>query len=194
MSIATGRVVLAVLCAGWLVCVVWCVSAWLQRGSWSDVSALAAAVGVVAAIGMGAAALLFARFVDADADGEEITVRRVLGPQRVIRVSQVDEVVVLQALHLPARHGSSASPRVVLRGGGRTIAGFTPRSATLLERLVAQGLAVTVLATPMTPVQAHRRYRGSVSLAEVLTVPVLWAAVLVPVAVVLWVVGDAASG
>ncbi|WP_293788058.1 hypothetical protein [uncultured Aeromicrobium sp.] len=193
MSITSGRVYLALTGALSMVGAAWFGLSWCRAGHWSGANMLPAVLGFVAIVALAAAALLFARFTEVLVDRRAITVRRVLLPQQVVPVSEIDEVVMLQSLVLPSRTLPNSTPRVVLRREGRTIAAFTPRDAGVMRAVESLKVATSVIPTALTPLQAHRRVKGSVSFVELMTVPLAWLAVLVPVLVVVVVLVDAAS-
>jgi hypothetical protein len=204
MSIRVGRTYLAVLATLFLVCAVWFASAWNLDEPLSAQTVAPAVFGLVALVGLVAGLLMFSRFAEAAVYRDTIIVDRVLRPRLVITASEVDEAVVLQRLLLPGRPVWNSSLRVVLRRDGVTVAAFTPHRWDLPggdppgtgqpDKLEALGLEPVVVPEPLTPFQADRRCRGAVSAAELLTVPLLWAAVIVPVVVVAWAVWEAVQG
>jgi hypothetical protein len=194
VSVTAGRTYLAVACTLFVSCLVWFGIAWSALGPWSGATVVPAVLGLVAGIGLGAGALIFSRFVEASLDGSLITVRYVLRPRRSVSAAEIDEVVLLRALHLPARAGASSVPRIVLRRGGRTVIAFTPRDVGVVRSLAALGCEPVVVSEPLTPLQASRRYGRAAGFGEMIGEPLVWAAILVPLAVVVWAVWDAAGG
>lgn len=143
-------------------------------------------IGLVALVFFIVGALMFSRFVEVSVGEGHITIRHVVGAGRSVPLSEIDEVVLLQRLILPARSGSSSTPRVLLRHGDRTLLAFTPRGHGVVEILASRGLPSTVISEPLTPIQASRRYRRSVSVGELTGGPMLWAAIVVSVIVTVW--------
>ncbi|MGO3152510.1 MAG: hypothetical protein ACTIJJ_07815 [Galactobacter sp.] len=189
MSIFAARIFLAVTFLVAVACAAWFVIVWSEVGPWSDASVWPAVICVVACVMLVVALMFFPRFVEATADDQAVSIRRVLGPRRQVRFADLDEVVVLKRLLLPSR-GTSASTtvRILLRQDGRTVASFSPRGSGLVSSLENHGPEPLVIHEPLTPSQARRRWRGAVNSAELLSVAGMWAAVVVPIAVVLWVI------
>ncbi|MEU5163831.1 hypothetical protein AB0G74_30040 [Streptomyces sp. NPDC020875] len=194
MSIRAGRVFLAVVCAVFVVCLAWFGLMWLSLGAWSDGSVAPMVLALVAAVAMIVGVPLCSNFVEADIDGGSITLRYVLRRRRVIPVSKFDEVVLLQALRLPALTRVSEVPRVVLRGQNTTVGAFTPRDGCPVEELRTLGFEPVVIRRQLSPFQAWRHYRKSVSLSELLIEPLLWASMGAPVIIVVWLLWEAAKG
>jgi len=188
------RVFLVVALAVAVACVVWLLVAWELSGSWAPMTILPAVIGAVALLALGVGSALSSRFADAAVTSDAVSIRPAVGRSRTVPMTDIDEVVVLRSLLLPTRVASTPPQRVVLRSQGRTVAGFTPRDAELVRQLAAGGLSPEVVATPLTPLQAHRRYPGSVSVAERGAVPALWALVLLPLVVAVVVMWDAVVG
>ncbi|WP_140400717.1 hypothetical protein [Gulosibacter sp. 10] len=168
--------------------------AWSELGPWQPVAVWPAVLALLAFAGLAAGAPMFSRFAEAWIDSEAVVIRRVLGPRRAVPLSGIEEVVLLRSLRLPSRTGASSAPRVVLRGEGRTIAAFSPRSADLVPELGRRGLVLAVVDDPLTPFAAARRYPKSVGFAELLVQPFAWGAIVFPILIIVWVVCDAASG
>ncbi|MBK0420319.1 hypothetical protein JD276_14895 [Leucobacter sp. CSA1] len=194
MSITAGRVFLAITLAMSVACLGWFGLVRFSFGTWSSAAVLPGVIGLIAALATVVGALMFARFVEASVHGQTIRLRRVLGRDRTIAVSEVDEVVLLLDLRLPSRTAPSSVTRVVLRRAGGTVAAFTPRGSELVDGLRSLGFRPLVIDEPTTPLRASRSYPGSVGFAELVVEPVLWACVVIPVVVVAWLVWDAAGG
>lgn len=63
----------------------------------------------------------------------------------------------------------------------------------MVEVLASHGVRSTVISEQLTPIQASRRYRRSVSVGELVSGPMLWAAPAAAVIVVAWEVWRAAQ-
>lgn len=186
MSIRAGRVFLACACVLFVASLAWIGAVWFMADSMTSAFVAPSVIGLVGLVFFIVGALIFSRFVEVSVAESHITVRYVVGACRSVPLSEVDEVVLLQRLILPARSGPSATPRVLLRHGDHTLLAFTPRWRGVVEMLGSRGLQSTVISEPLTPVQASRRYRGSVSAGELIGGPLLWAALVVAVIVIAW--------
>ncbi|KAA9147413.1 hypothetical protein F6B41_21190 [Microbacterium lushaniae] len=175
-------------------CVVWLLVACEVSAPWAPQTILPGVIGAVALLALGAGSALSSRFADAAVTSEGLSIRPAVGRSRTVPMTGIDEVVVLRSLLLPTRVAATPPQRVVLRSQGRTVAGFTPHDAELVRQLAVGGLSPEIVATPLTPLQAHRRYPGSVSLAERCAVPAVWAMVLLPLAIAGLVMWDAVVG
>lgn len=149
-------------------------------------------IGLVALVLFTIGSLMFSRFAEVSVREGHITVRYVVGACRSVSLSEVNEVVLLQRLILPARSGPSSTPRVLLRHGDRTVLAFTPRGLEAVEMLASHGLQSAIISEPLTPIQASRRYPRSVSVGELASGPMLWAALVAAVIVIAWAIWSVA--
>lgn len=157
-----------------------------MEGPWSSATSVSAVLGLVSGVCLSAGALSFSRFVDASIDEERIKVQYVLGPSRSVLVSDIDEVVLLKHLDLPARTGTRPTPRVLLRYNDRTTLAFTPRDMGMVQALASRGVQPTVIGEPLTPHQASRRYRNAVGFGELISGTMVGAALVIPTIIVVW--------
>ncbi|MFF7294174.1 hypothetical protein ACFY9N_16715 [Microbacterium sp. NPDC008134] len=165
VSVFAGRVFLAITGSVFLVAVAWAGWAWPGEGPDAAGLGVLLALAVIAAVLWIAAAVLTVRFVEATVDERSVTLRRVWGRSRTIDRASVDEVVLF-SLILPTRLGTTATRRVLLRRKGAQVAAFTPRAAGFAAVLARCGWDPVVIADPLTPPEATRRYPGSVGRGE----------------------------
>lgn len=190
MSIRAGRVFLAFTGVLLVASLAWVGVVWSMADPSPSAFIAPSAIGLVAVVLFIAGALMFPRFVEVSVGGDHITVRHVVGARRSVPLSEIDEVVLLRHLTLPAR-GPSSTSRVLLRHGGHTLLAFTPQGHGVVEILVSRGLPSTVISEPLTPIQASTRYRRSVSVVELIGGPMLWVVLVVAVIVIFWALWSA---
>lgn len=186
MSIRAGRVFLAFMSVLLVASLTWIGVVWSMADPMPDAFIAPSVIGLVALVSLMVGAPMFSRFVEVSVGEGRIAVRRVVGACRSVSLSEIDEVVLLQHLILPARTGPSSTPRVLLRHGDHTLLAFTPRWGGVVETLESRGLQSTVISEPLTPIQASRRYRRSVSVGELIGGPMLWVTLVVAVIATAW--------
>lgn len=206
MSVAAGRIYLLICALVILICSAWLVEELLSvDGEYRKlpvVAGLPAALVFVAAVGLCTGAALFARFAEVSIELERVVgsedepkpklvVRQVLSANKAVPLKQLERIVLLQNLMLPALHGATGSMRAVIwkSDGGRMA--FTPKDGALQGSLERLGISVTTDAEALTPRQAARRYPGSVSLWELCASALPWVAIVGAALSVLWVVYEA---
>lgn len=206
MSVAAGRTYLLICSFIFLVSSSWFIFSLLSvNGEFrklSMISVLSASVGFIAAVGLCTGAALFARFAEVSIELERVVgsedepkpklvVRQVLSANKAVPLKQLERIVLLQNLMLPALHGATGSMRAVIwkSDGGRMA--FTPKDGALQGSLERLGISVTTDAEALTPRQAARRYPGSVSLWELCASALPWVAIVGTALSVLWVVYEA---
>jgi hypothetical protein len=147
-----------------------------------------ATVGTVALL---AGSLAFPPYVETRIDRHRIELRYVFRPRRVVPAEDIDEIVVLQRLQIPGRFASVTTPRVLLRGGGRVLAAYTPhRQGAALQELAPLAVEPQIALECLTPEGAHRRYPGSVTSFERAMSPASLLAVLVGLGVLIWALAE----
>jgi hypothetical protein len=193
VSVFAGRVFLGITGSVFLVALGWAGLARVSGGS--DVGGLGVplALGLTAAVLWITGAALTVRFVEATVDARSVTLRRVWGWSRTIDRASVDEVVLF-SLILPTRPGTTATRRVLLLRKGAHVAAFTPRAAGFAAVLARCGWDPVVIADPLTPPEATRRYPGSVGRGERLAHLLPVGAIIVGVIAAVWVVAVAVGG
>lgn len=186
MPIRAGRVFLVLTCVLLVASLAWIGVVWSLADPRPSAFIAPSLIGFIALVCLIIGVLMFSPFVEVSVGETHITVRRVVGAGRSVPLTEIDEVVLLRCLMLPARSGPSSTPRVVLRHGGQTVLAFAPRELGVVEKLASRGLRSTVISEPLRPLEASRRYRGAVSVGELVGGPLLWAALAVAVAVIAW--------
>jgi hypothetical protein len=92
----------------------------------SGLVGLALAFATVGAVALLAGLIVFPSYVETHVDRRRIELRSVAAPRRVVPAEDIDEIVLLQGLQIPGRWSSVTTPRVLLRGGDRMLAAYTP--------------------------------------------------------------------
>ncbi|GGA75283.1 hypothetical protein GCM10011490_27560 [Pseudoclavibacter endophyticus] len=198
MSVVAGRVLIVLSGLLLLLGAIWTAAGfhaagWTFRGFPQDgffgaTMGFALALLVLGGVVLVVSVPLVGMYVEADMRADGVVLRRVFGRPLSIPVGAIDEIVLLTNLRVPSRSGPVRTPRVILRGGERTLAAYTPRTrfgvAQYLEPL---GVEPTVVTDALTPEAAHRLCRGSVSLMERLLTPLALGAVVVGFIALVWV-------
>jgi len=185
MSVIAARAFVGIAAITLLAAVAWLVL--VGAGPHPHLAAVTAPalIALLSATALLVAVPLFSRFVDASIERDALVVRSVLRPRRVLALEDIAEVVVIESLLLPARSATSVQRLVVrMRAGG--VMAVTVRDAGLGARLRARDVVVSVDSEPLAPGQAARRYPGASSAWERILDVMMWAAVIVPVIVVIW--------
>jgi|SRR5690625_1044206 len=206
MSVTSARAFLAVCGGVFIGCVGWlCIG--LQRLNFnyrqlsSDMVA-PAAIGLISGAFLLVALFMFSRFMEATIErrngaranaraGTTLVVRRVLRPPKSIDLADIEQIVLIPNLVLPSRTGPSSVLRVVVRMRSGSVFAFTPRNANIRNMFTDAGIEAEVDDDVLTPDSASHRYPGSAGLGERAAALLGPAAILVGVAVLVWVIWEA---
>ncbi|PPF34965.1 hypothetical protein [Pseudoclavibacter sp. AY1H1] len=194
MSVRAGRWFLVVAAAALLVGLAWFALVEAAAGPWAQGSVGGAVLAILGAVAFAVGGVLFGRFVEARVEKTGLVINAVRRRGRVIPLAVIDEVVVVERLLLPTRMGPGSAARVILRGGGDTIAAFTPHGLGVVDALRSAGCRVTLVSEPLSPVLVRRRYRGGASFGEVLVAGAPLFAIVVAALVLLWVLTEWFAG
>ncbi len=185
MSVIAARVFVGGAATALLTSVVWLALIVGGSGSHPGTTVTLAVIAVLSGTALLVGATLVARFVDASIERDVLVVRSALRPRRAVALADIEEVVVIESLLLPARTAGSVR-RLVIRTRAGGVIGITARNAGLVAQLGARAVPITVDSEPLAPGTAARRHPGASSWAERILGAMLWAAVIVPVIVVIW--------
>ncbi|VXC22152.1 hypothetical protein [Pseudoclavibacter sp. 8L] len=194
MSVRAGRWFLVIAAAALLVGLSWFVLVEAAAGPWAQGSVGGAVLALLGAVAFAVGAVFFGRFVEARVEKTDLVISSVRRRERVIPLAVIDEVVVVERLLLPTRMGPGSAARVILRGGGGTIAAFTPHGLGVVDALRSAGCRVTLISEPLSPMLVRRRYRGGASPGEVLVAGAPLVAIIVAALVLLWVLTEWFAG
>lgn len=180
MSIFAARVALGFAALVLVISAIW------TAITWPSISGFAVVMGIVAAVAILVSVPMIGAFVEASVRRDSVVLRRALLPRRTISFADFDDALVISKLTLASRYGAKPVERVVLRKAEKRIAAFTTRRGNFAAQLRMRDVPLVVEQEQLSPLQAQRRYPGSVRSFERFTWILPFLAIAIAVAGVLY--------